>query len=239
MKQAIIFCGLGEPLSMNDKLPIFLMKFGYKVEIFDSLKLCVDRMNFEMINNVDLIVGISLGGIWAPILANNFPNAKLILAGPFLSDINDSDLISKLFKQINNIRTIRLLNLMKNINVEVIAWFMLKINKIPKNCDVEGRAEYRQQMIKNIKYCKKLSMVEVLSSIEFVKNINNKKLLSKLHNNTLIIVGKYDEFCPISVALLHSKLIKNSKTVISTGGHYNVIDKLGYQALGKFIKYKI
>ena len=235
MKQTVIIFGLGAPPEANDGLVSLLQKNKYRIKFLDPLSLCVNICDLEELSQVDLVVGISLGGMWAPQLAIKFPKSKLVLIAPFPTKVTETKVVADIFYWFSKRWVLKLLEMGKTIKTETLVWVYKQINKIPINANENIKRLYIDEMVRNIEYFKKLSMVDILTAITLIKDVDNGDLLKKVNNETLIFAGKNDEFCPLGVAEQLKTKIVNSKLIVSNGGHYDVISKDGYQILEKFL----
>jgi len=235
MKQAVIIFGLGAQIKRSGKLAKTLSNRGYKIIIFDPLDLCVDSRPMDVLTNIDLVVGISLGGLWAQKLVAKFPRSKLVLIASFSGIGRETKLINKMVFWLNKDWVIKILNLSKKMRTEMLVWIYKQVNKIPRKANEETKHIYEYEMLRNIEYFKNLSVNQIKTAVDNVSSVDNRELLKKIKNKTLIFAGNNDDFCPLSVAKSMNRRIKNSKLVISDGGHFNVFTDNSYIEFEKFL----
>jgi|GEM_PF-2188258 len=181
----------------------------------------------------DVIVGISLGGLLAPVFAKDYPNAKLILiaTGPKLEP--QATGFKMLLDVAKNKRVLSLLNVIKFLPQKVLFAFYEFIN--PFRGDTTQREVYKKDMKDNFKYIISIPIEEESEIVNFVSSTDNTELLKTLKNKAIIFAGHNDLIMPTNLGDDFHKLLVNSQLILSEGGHFNVFTERNLSDLDKFL----
>jgi pimeloyl-ACP methyl ester carboxylesterase len=182
----------------------------------------------------DVIVGISLGGLLAPVFAKDYPNSKLILiaTGPKLEP--QATGFRMLLDVAKNKRALSLLNIIKFLPQKVLFAFYEFIN--PFRGDKAQREVYVKDMKDNFKYIISIPIDEESEIVNFVSSTDNTELLKTLKNKAIIFAGHNDLMMPTNLGEEFHKLLVNSQLVLSDGGHFNVFTQNNFIDLDKFLR---
>ena len=245
MKKAIIIYGLGAPIYVSgegtnsDRFAKFIKTLDYDLELIDPVDLGVGKRVIEEIKEkIDLIVGISLGGLWAQRMASEHPEAKLLLIATFPTKTSQMELVDQLIRWIKKGWILRLLEGMKVFSTRWWVMLYLKFNPVPPGSNSEIKRLYLEEMTRNVDYFKKLSIEDAKKIIGVLESWDNREILKQLKNKTLILAGENDQLCPVTVARLMNNSIKNSELVVSSGGHFNVFNEESEGAVKEFLGVK-
>lgn len=181
----------------------------------------------------DVIVGISMGGLLAPVIAKDYPEAKLIFiaSGPQIESSSPGfKLVLNLAK---NKRLLNILNIFKFMPPKVLYYFYEAIN--PFRGDDNQRMIYNQDMKINFKYIMKIPIDEEGEIVNFVTQTDNTELLKTLKNRTLIFTSDNDLMMPSKLGQDLHRLLVNSEIIISNGGHFNVFTEENFKDVDKFL----
>jgi pimeloyl-ACP methyl ester carboxylesterase len=182
----------------------------------------------------DVIVGISLGGLLAPVFAKDYPNAKLVLiaTGPKLEP--QATGFRMLLDVAQNKRVLSLLNVLKFLPQKVLFSFYEFIN--PFRGNKNQREIYIKDMKDNFKYIISIPVEEESEIVNFVSSTDNTGLLKTLKNKAIIFAGHNDLMMPTNLGEEFHKLLVNSQLMLSDGGHFNVFTENSFRDLDNFLK---
>lgn len=237
-KFALILHGFPQPVeATDDHLIKYLQSKGYEVCCpyllagdwdfnWLNIKKYVDQ---ELKDKVpDVVIGISMGGLFLPNIVKDWPNAKLIFIAsgaslhlPLLfklvmtfAKINIGYLLIKLLLNIPDIILIRTLSLLDR-------W-------------IEGPGEHDQADLQsNIKYMRLISKKRIRELIDLLKKIDNSEILTRLQNPALVINGSSDVLMGQGSTL--ASLLSNCKYIENTRSHFNVFTKDDLKLLDEYL----
>ncbi len=182
----------------------------------------------------DVIVGISLGGLLTPIIAKDYPDAKLIFIASDPKIQPESIGFKTVLHLTKNRNFLKILNLIKFLPTRVLFYFYEFINPF-KGIETD-RQLYTSDMKLNFKYMLNIPVDEEEEIINFVSNTDNTELLKTIKNKTLIFSGKNDLMMSSnSESNLHSLLV-NSQEIVNDGGHFEVFTDKNFVDIGSFLK---
>jgi len=182
---------------------------------------------------VDVVIGISLGGLVAPYIASEYQKSKLILISTGVSLKTESFFF--------------------NLAVDLVkykigGWITPLVIKLPENMllslyrlgnpfkGVESkRSEYESDAKTNIRFIKSVGFDKIKEVVDFVKSTDNTNLLKTLKNKTIIFTGSNDVLMTKNNAMQLSKLIVNSKVYLSKGSHFNSFTPKDLPIIDSFI----
>jgi pimeloyl-[acyl-carrier protein] methyl ester esterase len=227
MKRAVIINGVAAPVTSEHFLVNWLQNNGFKVQTIEPmLGEDIDKIHIEP----EVIIGWSLGGLLAPKLAEKYPKAKLILisTGPKLGP---KDKMAKtMFDVVKQGWGIKILYLGLRLPKK---WLTISYKRINRMSDENGGVG--KLLLENVDFFRGLSEERIRGVIQTLKETDNRQLLPRLKNKTLIFGGEDDKLMPIDLAKEMNKLIKNSRLVVTKGGHFNVITEYNLEVIGSFL----
>ncbi len=182
----------------------------------------------------DLIVGISMGGLILPHIAERYPSAKLIFIATSaflkpqsrLMKIGFRLLRYKFFRKIvvnfGNLASIRLL------------MFLHKV--LSPSARGRGRDTSIKDLRNNLKEIKCRSFTKHLALYDLICRIDNTDILKKLKNTSLIFNGSDDRIMPLFGGEYISNLLHNCTYIVNKAKHFNVFKKQDLDEVGSFLK---
>ena len=183
----------------------------------------------------DVIVGVSLGGLIAPLIAQNYPDSKLILiaTGPYLKP--KSKIIGFFYKTMVNKKLLGLAhNSIGSMPKKILSSFYAFLSR-PYTKDASTREIYRQDSQKNIELILKIPINKDEEIIDSALKIDNRQLLKTIKNKTLIFAGKKDILMPLELSQKLKALLTNSQLIITPGQHFNVFTEDNLKNLEDFL----
>lgn len=244
-KTVLILHGWPQPIEERSSNKIFLeyfKQYNYNIvapKLFtNEFNLTVDDSKIyikDKLNGVkpDVIVGIAFGGLVVPIIAQEYPQAKLV----FIASTPKMKPESKSLKII--------VDLAKNKNyfqiLDKIKFFPQKIFFNVYNFIMllsgssDDRDRYLSDMKINIDYILDIPLSEESEVVKFVTTTDNTEILKSLKNKTIIFSGKNDLLMPNDNENGFKKLLKNSILIETEGGHFGVFTKDNFQDLHAFL----
>jgi len=178
----------------------------------------------------DVIVGISIGGLLVPGIAPDYPRAKLVFisSGTHLSPKN------WFVKYGPRLCRIGMVKLVKSLNKKLLlkAYKLINPNKT-KNKD---ECQPDEELISNIERVLELSDGRIKEVTDFVCKTNNRRLLAKIKNKTVIFSGDKDSVMPYKQGKQMSRLIKNSRFFVLKGKHHDLINEKLLKILDGFLE---
>lgn len=199
MKTALVLHGWPQSFATEHPLNNLLTSFGYGIltpDLFSDDNL-LDSKNLQNWiarklgkKKLDLIVGISMGGLILPQVAKNYTEAKLIFIA---SGTKFDPKVKRLKSAIEFCQTkfgMKLAGLLINIP-QVLFEFLYKIFD-PFSGDESEHRGYIDDMRQNLIAIKKIPIAKHAEIAKVVTDTNNQELLKKLRNRTLILSGKKD-----------------------------------------------
>lgn len=234
MKRAVLINGVAAEVSLSHFLPNFLMENGYQIGVVNLLE---DKNRLEKIEikvKPDLIIGFSLGGMVAMGVAGKYPKAKLILVATGVR-FNPENLWFKLLLLVTKQRKlVEMMRKMIFIPEKLLIPIYEKVNPVPVRDD-QVKMQYQRDMTGNIRFFRKVSLAKWLEIAEFCQKTDTTGVATEIKNETLIFSGEKDGLMAVSLGKEMNKLIKNSRLVVTKGGHFNVITKYNLEVIGSFL----
>ncbi len=179
----------------------------------------------------NVIIGISMGGLLAPHLAEQFPESKLVLIGTapyFKTKIPIYNFLVHLEAHDEKLLLVRLLRLTPRWLFRFVYKFFNKSNTLT-NRDYQSRAD------ENYNGAFRVPINKIKEVLRFVTKTNNSNLLQQISNKTIIFAGGSDSMMPVKLSEEMNSLIRNSKLIISNRLHYDVFTKTDYRYLDEFL----
>lgn len=243
MKYALILHGWPQYRIERYFLSNHLRKNGYKVLTPNMFSRKYVFSPANVLNEVlvdldgkklDLVVGISLGGLIAPHIVRHFPNAKLIFisSGPRLKSRSKN--FNRLLKLARMLLNTGILQLVVMLPKPILTWIYKTAN--PFAGDKSRRAKYNLDTKKNINFIKSIAIKEEKEILEFVAEVDNTNLLKKIRNKTLIFSGEHDLLMTKESGKMLHQLLNNSRLVINKGSHFDTFTKKDLPIIDKFLK---
>jgi len=87
----------------------------------------------------------------------------------------------------------------------------------------------------NLQCIKDISPKKEKELIELAFSVNNKDLLNKTKNKSLIFSGVNDQIMPLKVGKMLNCFLVNSSLVVTRGAHFNVFTKENLGDLDRFL----
>jgi pimeloyl-ACP methyl ester carboxylesterase len=194
-------------------------------EIIKDIRLALKR---EQLN---VVVGISMGGLLAPHLAKQFPESKLILIGTapyFKTNIPIYNFLVHLEVHDKKLLLVRLLRLTPR-------WLFRFVYKFFNKSDTLTNQDYQSRADENYNGAFRVPTNKIREVLELVTKTNNSKVLQEISNKTIIFAGGSDSMMPAQLSGEMNSLIKNSKLIISNRLHYDVFTKADDHYLDEFL----
>lgn len=179
----------------------------------------------------DVIVGVSMGGLLAPVLANRYPKSKLVLVatGPyFKTKISAYNLLVALEARDEKTILIRILRLIPR---GLFRFAYKNFNRSSTISDVE----YAQRADENFDGVMSIPVENIKLILKFVSKTNNTNVLGNLLNRTLIFAGKSDLLMPLALSRQLQSLLQNSQLIVNERNHHDVFTKSEFVHLDKFL----
>lgn len=242
-KIAVLIHGYPEPIYEDNPLFTYFTDNGYTVIAPYLFSPKFKLNNSEVIEYIkkelgdkkpDVIAGLSLGGLIAPSLAKEYPEAKLLLigTGPYVRP--NLALLNGLLTTSTTPAFDLLYRAFEKIPTPLYS-FVYKIFNHPV-LTTEQKLKLNEHIVKNWNCLKSISESEDKEVINFLTSVDNTELLKNLKNKTLIFAADEDNLMPKELAVKLNTFIKGSKLVISSGRiHYNVFDDENYSDLSTFL----
>jgi pimeloyl-ACP methyl ester carboxylesterase len=182
----------------------------------------------------NVIVGISFGGLIAPLVAVHFPDSKMILISSNPTFKPKSSLFNFIISLGKNKLVLKILKLSKFLPKQII-YIMYKKISSPDHKGID-KNRYTKDMLNNIKYMYSISVDKYVDIVKFGTTTDNTDLLKKLRNKTLIFSGKNDTLMPINNSSMLTTLLSNSKEIITAGSHFDVFGKENFKDIDNFLQ---
>jgi pimeloyl-ACP methyl ester carboxylesterase len=230
MKRAVIINGVSAPVDGRHFMMEWLQKNGFRVQT-------VEPMRGETIGVVkeepEVIIAWSLGGFLAPKLAEKFPKAKLILVATSARAAPDGKMARLFYEAVKRDFGQKLLYWGLRLPKK---WLVGGYQKILKT--EEGGGQRWVTLMDNVMFFRKLSKERIREVVGIIISTDNRELLRRLKNKTLIFGGENDTFMPVKLEKEMNGLVEGSKLVITEGGHFNAVDEKYLGEIGKFLGVK-
>lgn len=181
----------------------------------------------------DVILGISMGGLLAPHIAQKYPKSKLILiaTGPVLE--SNSIGFNVLFRLINIPIFQSIFNLFRYIPRNLIYQIYKIFNPVR---DISLHEEYIIDMKTNVDVMLSVPVKKHAEIAQFISRVDNTHMLQNLHNKTVIFSGQNDSMMPNKLGNLLGELIHNSQVIVTKGSHFNVFNGKNFSDVSKFLR---
>jgi esterase/lipase len=241
-KIAIIIHGYPQTANSEHPLVKILEKHKYKVikpylfedKIPFSLKTVLDKYE-NLLNNVspDLIIGISMGGLIAPFLAQKYPKAKLVL-------IATGNMIKTKSRSVNFfifLATTRVGSLIINFVQRLPQRIFFSIYRFvsPNTKDQYKNSKYIDDAKDNLAAFLSISPLKHRQIAQTITKLDTLDILRSLRNETLIITGTKDVLMPEERSELLAKTISKSKLVKTPVPHFDTINENTLKSIQEFI----
>lgn len=241
-KTALIIHGWPQPIDPEGEYYKHFEKWGYKVFspwIFsNTFELTVGTANKYVLDSFrnripDVIVGISMGGLVAPQIAQLFPKAKLILIATAPKIRSNSKFFNFVVGLAKNKDLSKALEIVKILPEKFLYKFYEVVN--PFRGSAKERPAYMKDMKQNFKYILEIPISKEREIVEFATSIDNTEMLKTLKNKTLIFSGENDLLMPQGEGAKLVDLISDSRLVVSKGSHFDVIAEPSFVEMKKFL----
>ena len=229
-KLAVLINGVSAPIKDDYFWIEWLSEWGYEVQRIEPLR----QETVAMVTKTpDLIIGWSMGGLMAPILAERYPMAKLILVATGVKVEPGEAMAKMVFEMVGKEWGMKLLGVGLQLPKKLLVDTYEQLNKVP---DPSLKEKYRQQMSVNIDMFRSLPEKYLNELILFLKVVDNTEMLKNIMNKTLVMSGNKDNLMTLDSGKKLASLIKNSQFVSTMGGHYNVIGSSEKMVIKKFLE---
>lgn len=180
----------------------------------------------------DVIVGVSLGGLIAPLIAQNYPDSKLVLiaTGAYFKPRSKMLWLVLIIKKFLGF-TYKLISL---IPKRILFLFYRLVSPLSTK-DTSAKEVYNLDAKRNIDFILKIPASKHKEIIDSALKIDNRQLLTTIKNKTLIFTGKNDVLMPLELSRELRTLIAGSRLVITPGQHFNVFTKDNLADLKAFL----
>ena len=205
---------------------LFSQKFLFNLD--NVIKYLIDSLEND---EPDVIIGMSIGGLIAPHIAERYPKSKLILVATG-TKFNPKSQFIKWF-----VRNKRVGTFFCGILKLIPKSFLYQVYKIlnPFYGGANDFVLYEEDMKKNVDGIIQMKSNKLNEIMKFAKRIDNKDVLKRLNNSTLILSGKKDIFMPETEAIELSRQIKEGKLVLTDKSHFNVLSKDSLAIIDNFL----
>jgi esterase/lipase len=245
-KLVLILHGWPQPIEEDNTNGIYLKYFrdkDYEViapKLFTrDFELTPDKSR-EYINQIlnnktpDVIVGISMGGLIAPVIAQDYPESKLVLIASNSKLKPDSKVFQTVLELAKNRKYLEILSLFRFLPQKVFTNIYSLFS--PFQGTEDTRQAYLDDMKKNITYMLDIPVTEQVEIVKFVTSVDNTGLLKILENKTLIFQSKNDLLMsPVENENSLNNLLQNSILVETEGSHFNVFTEENFKQLDAFL----
>jgi esterase/lipase len=188
-------------------------------EIFSAQNILNKILSISGGKNIDLIVGISLGGLVEPFIAKEYPKAKLIFisSGPYLKSK------TKTFNYLISFANSKIGSSVLPLMIKMPNLFFRLLFKLanPFKGDKKNKKIYEKDMVSNIESIKRIPIKKEIEILKFVNETNNSDLLKKLTNKSLIFNGENDVLMGKNRGKKLNQLLHNSKLLVTDGSHFD------------------
>ncbi len=243
-KISILVHGFPEPIYKNHALYKYFDERGYSIispYLFNSdfdltqeevLKYIEEKLDGK---SPDVIVGVSLGGLIAPYLAKEFPEAKLVLiaTGPYVetSITPLNDLLSFLKKT----WTLTPVHWIMTRTPTWIYSVLYRLCNSPKDNPKELK-NLGNHIKQNWTCLTKIPLSEDREIIDLLAYTDNTLLLRSLKNETIIFTSNGDVLMPSNLSLKMRDLVKRSSFILTENRlHFNIFNEDNYKQLDNFL----
>jgi pimeloyl-ACP methyl ester carboxylesterase len=243
-KVALLIHGYPEPIYESSPLYQYFQKQGYSIVapyLFSSefrltpqeVKKYVERKLDGQ--KPDVIVGVSLGGLLAPNIAQDYPNAKLVMVatGPYIR--TEIGPYNRILEFVGRTHTFTPLYWVLR---STPTWFYSLVYKTFNHSKLnpDERQKLETHIKENWSCVTAIPKGEDEEVIDFVTNVDNTMILRSLKNPTIIFAGDGDIMMPSRLSGELKELIKNSDLVLGNNKeHWNVFDESNWKDLDSFL----
>jgi pimeloyl-ACP methyl ester carboxylesterase len=241
-KTALLLHGWPRPVDKDSAYYKLLRKLGYVIvapEIFSKdFILSISEAKSYIKNKLkgrtpDVIIGISIGGLLAPHITKDYPNAKIILIAtcPRLEpkSVGFKILIDLAKKK----GFLNALGVVKFLPKRLLFSFCEAIS--PFKGKLEDKLIYIYAMKKNIEYIMNIPISKEREIVDFITKTDNTELLKSIKNKTLISAGLNDPIMPQYLSHKLHELLTNSRVIVNHGGHMDIIAEPGFKDMESFL----
>lgn len=183
----------------------------------------------------DVIVGVSMGGLIAPLIAEDYPAAKLVLVatGPYVRTTIGS--LNSLLRWGSTPALDAFYGVIKLIPTWVYSIIYRSFNH--SSLSSINKAKLTQHIKENWACVTSIPLQEDREVADLLSSVDNTELLKRLNNKTIIFAAENDLMMPYALSLKLKELIKDS-SLINTGKriHFNIFDESNYASLDNFLK---
>jgi pimeloyl-ACP methyl ester carboxylesterase len=242
-KTALIIHGWPSPIDPNGPYYKHFREWKYDVispEIFSTdFILTLENVKKFILKELDgrspdIIIGTSMGGLIAPHIAKDYPEAKMILIAS-APKLKPKDRGFKLLIDIaKNKNLLSALNIVKILPRRFLYKFYGLFN--PFNGVENKKQAYMDDMKYNFKYILSIPISKEGEIVNLITSLDNTELLKTLKNKTLVFLGENDLLMPQDQGGSLCELLSNSRLITSHGSHWDVISEPSFVEMKKFLQ---
>lgn len=239
-KTVLLIHGWPKPIGKDDNIYRYFRQNGFRVccpyLIRNETKFSVGGIRKILAKSLagrtpDVIVGISLGGLLAPMIATDYPNSRLVIVASGVCYSPDNWVA----KYGPKLCRAGLREVIRSFDRKLLlrAYKLINPNKSKKG----ERDQDDREIFNNMNRVLGLPDRRIREVIDFVYRVDNRELLPKIENKTIIFSGSHDTIMPCSQGRLMNHLVKNSQLFILGGRHHDLIGSGMLKILGDFLEF--
>lgn len=233
----------GYPAEKRQSTPVreLLEKMGYKV-LAPKYMECQEKFSISWFRRelkkeigdgtVEVIIGVSLGGMILPYLVRDYPKAKLIFIATAARFKPKMKLVSGTVKMVSKNHSVEMMKLIKKLPEGLL--------KEIYNVVYKAKTEEDKKLVE----ADKIAIIEAIRVIHpnkhqemanFILKTDNRKIISKIKNPTLVIAAEHDVLMPTELGRELGEGIKGSIFKLIPAEHYNILAGTALREVEKFL----
>jgi len=181
--------------------------------------------------NPDVIVGMSMSGLYLPKMAQKYPKAKIIVIASAARFAPKTKTFTNLVKLISwPIFGDVMVNVILLIAPVYMKWWYRQLTSNGKS------GKYLQQDIdRTVADLRKVNFRKHAELARMIVGLDNREIWKTINNPTLILSGSEDIVMPEELGQEIANLAKNSKIFVTNSSHYDVLNRETYEQIEKFL----